>query len=129
MITTIARKAGFGGGIVVDYPNSRKARKVFLCLMVGSGRYPGANTEESSSMDVDNEGLPRGLNGEDPNEEKRNVTFERRRARERLHGKKKKKGGIDKEWILKKKELYRQRGKQDVPNDSKYTGRRRKPVF
>ncbi|CCA69780.1 probable BUD23-Protein involved in bud-site selection [Serendipita indica DSM 11827] len=88
-----------------------------------------AKCSSVSCMDVDNEGLPRGLNGEDPNEEKRNVTFERRRARERLHGKKKKKGGIDKEWILKKKELYRQRGKQDVPNDSKYTGRRRKPVF
>ncbi len=37
LITSIAQKAGFGGGVVVDYPNSKKAKKVFLCLFVGSG--------------------------------------------------------------------------------------------
>jgi 18S rRNA (guanine1575-N7)-methyltransferase len=37
LITSIAQRAGFGGGIVVDYPNSKKARKVFLCLFVGDG--------------------------------------------------------------------------------------------
>ncbi|KAF9500471.1 S-adenosyl-L-methionine-dependent methyltransferase, partial [Pleurotus eryngii] len=37
LITSCALKAGFGGGIVVDYPNSNKAKKVFLCLFVGGG--------------------------------------------------------------------------------------------
>lgn len=35
MITTQAMKAGFYGGLVVDYPNSAKAKKYFLVLMTG----------------------------------------------------------------------------------------------
>src|SRR5260221_9813403 len=37
LITSIAQRAGFGGGLVVDYPNSKKAKKLFLCLFVGGG--------------------------------------------------------------------------------------------
>lgn len=90
LITSIAQKAGFGGGIVVDYPNSKKAKKVFLCLFVGGG---GGQQE-----------MPKGLEGVE--EEGSKVRFERRRDRERLRGK----GGIrkkvkDKDWILKKKEV------------------------
>uniref|UniRef100_A0A3Q3GD95 18S rRNA (guanine-N(7))-methyltransferase n=1 Tax=Labrus bergylta TaxID=56723 RepID=A0A3Q3GD95_9LABR len=35
LITTQAMRAGFGGGMVVDYPNSSKAKKFFLCLFAG----------------------------------------------------------------------------------------------
>uniref|UniRef100_A0A3P9IZ32 18S rRNA (guanine-N(7))-methyltransferase n=1 Tax=Oryzias latipes TaxID=8090 RepID=A0A3P9IZ32_ORYLA len=35
LITTQAMKAGFSGGMVVDYPNSSKAKKFFLCLFAG----------------------------------------------------------------------------------------------
>lgn len=35
MVTSQAMKAGFYGGIVVDYPNSAKAKKYFLVLMTG----------------------------------------------------------------------------------------------
>jgi 18S rRNA (guanine1575-N7)-methyltransferase len=31
--------------------------------------------------------------------------------------------------VLKKKELYRKRGKEDIPLDSKFTARKRKPRF
>lgn len=76
--------------------------------------------------------------------------FEKRRERLRKREKGGKRKGVkDKDWILKKKEvgssyvfavaytltvefcqqLYRKRGKDSVPNDSKYTGRKRKPVF
>lgn len=130
LITSIAQKAGFGGGIVIDYPNSKKAKKVFLCLFVGGGR----GQQE----------VPKGLEGDE--EEDSEVRFERRRERERSRGKSGKRKNIkDREWILKKKEvrlrivchgiilillqLYRKRGKEDVPRDSKYTGRKRKPVF
>jgi 18S rRNA (guanine1575-N7)-methyltransferase len=112
LITSIAQKAGFGGGVVVDYPNSKKARKVFLCLFVGGG---GAQQQ-----------IPKGVEGEDDEQ----VRFERRREKERkrdVSGKRK--NMKDKDWILKKKELYRQRGKEGVPRDSKFTGRKRKPVF
>ena len=30
-----ATKAGFSGGVVVDYPNSTKAKKYYLCLFAG----------------------------------------------------------------------------------------------
>ncbi|KAK0240032.1 S-adenosyl-L-methionine-dependent methyltransferase [Armillaria nabsnona] len=113
LISSIAQKAGFGGGIVVDYPNSKKAKKVFLCLFVGGG---GAQQ------------VPQGLDGEV--EEDGKARFERRRERERTRskgGKRKPVKGRD--WILKKKELYRKRGKESVPRDSKFTGRKRKPVF
>lgn len=112
LITSIAQKAGFGGGVVVDYPNSKKARKVFLCLFVGGG-----GTQQQ---------MPKGIEGDDDEQ----VRFEIRREKERkrdVSGKRK--NMKDKDWILKKKELYRQRGKEGVPRDSKFTGRRRKPIF
>ncbi|EIM89864.1 williams-Beuren syndrome critical region protein 22 [Stereum hirsutum FP-91666 SS1] len=123
LITSIAQKAGFGGGIVVDYPNSKKARKVFLCLFVGGGG-PAQ--------------VPKGLQGEGEEEmdedgfaQDGKAKFEKRRQREQRRERSGKKGKkvIDKDWILKKKELYRRRGKDDVPKDSKYTGRKRKAVF
>ncbi|KAH8107061.1 williams-Beuren syndrome critical region protein 22 [Cristinia sonorae] len=113
LITSIAQKAGFGGGVVIDYPNSKKARKVFLCLFVGSG---GAQQ------------VPKGLEGEEEIESGR-AKFEARRERSGKKRDKKRKSIKDKDWILKKKELYRKRGKESVPNDSKYTGRKRRTVF
>ncbi|KAF9526990.1 S-adenosyl-L-methionine-dependent methyltransferase [Crepidotus variabilis] len=112
LITSIAQKAGFGGGIVVDYPNSKKAKKVFLCLLVGGG---GSQQQ-----------VPQGLQGDEEHDSK--AVFEKRRERMKSkHGKRK--SVKDRDWILKKKELYRKRGKEDVPNDSKYTGRKRKTQF
>jgi len=35
MITSAAMKNGFTGGLIVDFPNSKKARKYFLFLMAG----------------------------------------------------------------------------------------------
>lgn len=103
---------------MVDYPNSKKARKVFLCLFVGDGG--GAQ-------------MPQGLQGDEgaAEGEDAKATFERRRqrgSRRERNGKQKVvKGGRD--WILRKKELYRRRGKESVPHDSKYTGRKRKAIF
>jgi hypothetical protein len=93
LITSIAQKAGFGGGVVVDYPNSKKARKVFLCLLVGGGG--GAQ-------------VPKGLEGDAGVEsEDTKAKFEKRRQREsrrERNGKQKViKGG--KNWILRKKEV------------------------
>jgi len=91
LITTAAQKAGFGGGIVVDYPNSHKAKKIFLCLFVGGG---GRHQE-----------LPKGREG---NVEVENAAkFEKRRHRERAkdkHGKRK--NVKDRDWVLKKKEVF-----------------------
>lgn len=35
LITAQAMKSGFTGGLVVDYPNSTKAKKFFLVLLTG----------------------------------------------------------------------------------------------
>jgi len=35
MITNSALKNGFTGGLIVDFPNSKKAKKFFLFLMAG----------------------------------------------------------------------------------------------
>lgn len=50
LVTTQAMKAGFYGGVVIDYPNSTKAKKYFLVLMTG-GNVPlpkGLGTESAS---------------------------------------------------------------------------------
>lgn len=51
LITLQATKAGFFGGVVVDFPNSTKAKKFFLVLMTG-GAMPlpkALGTENNSS--------------------------------------------------------------------------------
>ncbi|EJU05289.1 S-adenosyl-L-methionine-dependent methyltransferase [Dacryopinax primogenitus] len=118
MITSIAMRCGFEGGLVVDYPNSTKAKKYFLCLFAGS---PVAAEGKKAKVE-----LPMGLQGEG----EKAIAYERRRGLEKRGRRKTDKKGVhDKEWILRKKELYRQRGKAEVPRDSKYTGRRRKFAF
>lgn len=92
LITSIAQKAGFGGGIVVDYPNSKKAKKVFLCLMVGGG---GGERQ-----------VPCGLDGVEGEADREGVVFERRREREKKRSKSGKRSVVkDKDWILRKKEV------------------------
>ncbi|KAJ9110298.1 hypothetical protein QFC19_001701 [Naganishia cerealis] len=115
MLTTAAQRAGFGGGVVVDYPNSAKKRKMYLCLMVGQSEIPKGLGEHGMEVDAD-----------DADDKVKN---EKRRRTERARGKKVMKGAVDKDWIMKKKELYRNRGKEGVPRDSKYTARKRKPKF
>lgn len=95
LITSIAQRAGFGGGVVVDYPNSKKARKVFLCLFVGEGaQVPGGLQEGDEAV-------------ASPESEDARAKFERRRQRESRRersGKQKAvKGGRD--WILRKKDV------------------------
>jgi len=83
---------------VVDYPNSTKKRKMYLCLMVGQQE------------------IPKGIDGEEATlSEKRRKGEEVKNEKSRRTGggKKGKKDKLDgKEWILKKKELYRTRGKE-----------------
>ena len=74
---------------MVDYPNSNKAKKVFLVLTVGSGGQ-----------------VPQGLQGDAEgveNEEK--VKFERRRERAKARSSVKKKNIKDRDWVIKKKEV------------------------
>ena len=63
MITMAAMKAGFSGGLVVDYPNSTRAKKFFLTLMAGPPmEVPKAKGLDGSDddMDDDDEGIQTG---------------------------------------------------------------------
>ncbi|EGF98422.1 uncharacterized protein MELLADRAFT_54207 [Melampsora larici-populina 98AG31] len=120
-IMSYANRAGFTGGLVVDYPNSQKAKKFYLVLMTGTStnsnhQLPKALTEDNSSSS---------------NHLQSKVKYETQRKKlSKNHSKSKRLGGEDKQtWILKKKDLYRKRGKEDVPRDSKFTGRKRRTQF
>jgi 18S rRNA (guanine1575-N7)-methyltransferase len=100
LITSIAQRAGFGGGVVVDYPNSKKARKVFLCLFVGDG----GSAQVPEGLGGDGAAAAAMEEGEDG---KVKAKFEKRKQREsrrERNGKQKTiKGGKD--WILRKKDV------------------------
>jgi 18S rRNA (guanine1575-N7)-methyltransferase len=111
LISECAAKVGFAGGIVVDYPNSAKAKKHYLVLSFDrtSKTPPALTSEEGSLYQVR-------VDGEAKDDRKKRPI-------------RKKKGGIKtKEWILHKKETQRSKGK-DVRPDSKYTARRRTGKF
>ncbi|XP_044738795.1 probable 18S rRNA (guanine-N(7))-methyltransferase [Chrysoperla carnea] len=106
LVTSQATKAGFYGGVVIDYPNSTKAKKSFLVLMTG-GSVP----------------LPKAL-GDDGQESRVNYTSKREMVK-KSRGKPMK---GSREWILEKKERRRRQGKETREN-SKYTGRKRSGRF
>ncbi|BDA40889.1 probable 18S rRNA (guanine-N(7))-methyltransferase [Coccomyxa sp. Obi] len=121
MLTSAAMRAGFSGGLVVDFPHSTRAKKYFLVLMVGG----------SAAMPA-----PKGMSGEASDEEAETVAMAGRQQSKRRrvgsagagfssrHPEAKGKG-----WILKKKEQARHKGYVGIPSDTKYTGRKRKTRF
>ncbi|KAG4302817.1 hypothetical protein PCK1_000977, partial [Pneumocystis canis] len=110
-ITSLANKCGFSGGVVIDFPESKKSKKHYLVLQVGGGTnmtipIGSIESEETSTQ------MPSGALCQ---------TSEYKRVK-----KSKIKG--TKEWILRKKERYR-KYKDNVPRDSKFTARKRRPKF
>jgi len=107
LITTQAMKAGFTGGVLIDYPNSTKAKKFFLVLMTGG-----------------NQPMPKPLGVEDGQS---SAIFENKRERMKKIrlGKNIK---SNKNWIKDKKERARKKGK-DICHDSKFSGRKRRVAF
>lgn len=104
LINQQALKAGFTGGIVIDNPDSTRAKKFFLVLSCGGASFK----------------LPKAVD-EAADERAGQVKNERRQRSKdaRKHGVKK-----SREWILKKKERRRRQGEETRP-DTKYTGRKR----
>lgn len=105
LITTQSMRAGFTGGVLIDYPNSSKAKKFFLVLMTG-GSQP----------------MPKALGVEEENSN--TARFEQRERIKRIRGAGKGAKNV-RDWIKDKKERNRKKGR-DVRPDSKYTGRKRK---
>lgn len=121
LILNAAMHAGFSGGIVVDFPHSSKKRKEFLVL--GCGQL-STKASLSKGKTEDEEML-----SDEESEDEENQTV-RLSDRHRPFKKQRKnnKSSKGKEWILRKKDQMRRRG-NDVPLDTKYTGRKRKGRF
>lgn len=133
LISECAAKVGFAGGIVVDYPNSTKAKKHYLVLsferaykappglLTGSSDGSTARTGVASGgvrvADIDNSSRAVGGSGGG-----------KRGTEKNMIPRKKKGGGKTKEWIVHKKETQRKKGK-DTRKDTKYTGRKRPMRF
>ncbi|KAL2253875.1 probable 18S rRNA (guanine-N(7))-methyltransferase [Sesamum indicum] len=121
LILGFAMRAGFSGGVVVDYPHSTKKRKEYLVLTCGppslsSATPKGKGEDGESGSDEDSS----------DDEENQSVSVsDRHRPRKKQKLNKKVKG---REWVLRKKEQMRRKGNA-VPLDTKYTARKRKARF
>ncbi|XP_059641121.1 18S rRNA (guanine-N(7))-methyltransferase RID2-like [Cornus florida] len=121
LILSFAMRAGFAGGVVVDFPHSTKKRKEYLVLTCGlpslsTATPKGKGEDEESCSDDESSG----------DEENETVCkSDRNRPRKRQKIGKKFKG---RDWVLKKKEQMRKKGNA-VPRDTKYTARKRKARF
>jgi 18S rRNA (guanine1575-N7)-methyltransferase len=113
LITQQAMRAGFTGGVVIDYPNSTRAKKIYLCLFTG-----GTPNRLPQALGV---GVNEGSRPDQASfiEARRSL---KRKGKDRVPVK-------SREWIVTKKERARQQGKEHVRQNSKYTGRKRKPRF
>ena len=126
MLVGAAMKVGFSGGLVVDYPHSTRAKKVFLVLMVGAGgaSIPQGKTDGAS----DDEAMSGSDDGGGPGA----VRVEGRRQQRggRRGGKRGGGRGVakDRGWVVKKKDKLRRDGRHGVKPDTKYTARKRRRV-
>lgn len=134
MITEAAMKCGFSGGLVVDFPNSKKAKKYFLCLFAGESaqhddfQVPVAKTAEHESGDMQDE-----MGDDDRNKAaaaRGTVLFTASdRKYSRIKGKNRRHvPAKSRQWVLAKKDTLRRKGR-DTANDSKYSARKRGPRF
>lgn len=92
---------------MIDYPNSTKKRKMFLVL----------DTSSSSSS----RSIPQGLT-----ESAETVSLVKRESNGRQQ--RQRKSVKDRNWVLKKKDTLRRKG-EAVPQDTKFTARKRRPKF
>jgi len=112
LLTSAALRAGFTGGVLIDYPNSAKAKKYFLVLFAGS-----------------NPEMPQALGTEEQVDTTSGAVFvEKRRTVGGKKNKSERPGFKSKDWILNKKERRKKLGLKTA-NDSKYTGRKRAGRF
>ena len=128
LIATSASRVGFAGGIVIDYPNSSKSKKYYLCLSFErTYKVPKAlGTHEGHQASINLVARDsRYLLNCSKASSSLNLIFI---SSNRKKGKKTKQGIKSVEWIVQKKERRRKQGKE-VKSDSKFTGRKRAGGF
>ncbi|VFQ71420.1 unnamed protein product [Cuscuta campestris] len=123
LILAFAMRAGFAGGVVVDYPHSTKMRKEYLVLTCGP---PSVNNSTPKGKGEDGECYSSEEDDSSEDDESQTVCVaDRHRPRKKQKVNKRGKG---RGWVLKKKEQLRKKGRE-VPPDTKYTARKRKHRF
>lgn len=100
-ILDAAKVSGFGGGLVIDHPESKRNKKYYLVLTAGVSE----RTINLADAEMD---APE--------------------TKQKLNKKQLKKLESKKDFINRKKETMKRRGK-DVAKDSKFTARKRRPRF
>lgn len=114
LVLECARKAGFEGGLVIDYPDSTKAKKYYLCLCAGA-RFTLPTALGVASVDEAEEETAR---------------IEKSSHPTRFEARKNQRNESRRDWILRKKASARKKhGGVNIRQDTKYTGRRRKIRF
>lgn len=116
LISECAAKVGFAGGVVVDYPNSAKAKKHYLVLSFDRAYKAPEGLTDGALL---------------ANQHARNgvrVDGSQQHGKKKRPPKKRRGGGKTKEWIVHKKDVQRKKGK-DVRPDTKYTARKRPTKF
>jgi len=109
LITEQAMRAGFSGGLVIDYPNSTKAKKIFLCLFAGETaayELPKAKTESDLLDDAGD--------GDEKTEPRETVLFSKQQnshSKQKRERKQKRAPVKSREWIQKKKRQNESQGK------------------
>mmetsp|Transcript_6987 Transcript_6987/g.13190 ORF Transcript_6987/g.13190 Transcript_6987/m.13190 type:complete len:336 (+) Transcript_6987:238-1245(+) len=114
LISECAAKVGFAGGVVVDYPNSAKAKKHYLVLTFDKAYKAPQGLSDSSLVAGSQQVRVDKGNGLRSKDAKRTV--------------RKKNNGKTKDWIMQKKQTQRNKGR-DVRPDTMYTGRKRRDKF
>ena len=118
LISQIASKVGFTGGVVIDYPNSSKAKKYYLCLSFErTYRVPTGLTTNDSNTSVTIV----------PANKQRGASASGYKHKEMKDGNRRAVKN-SKEWVTQKKEYRRKQGKE-VKENTKYTGRKRPTPF
>jgi 18S rRNA (guanine1575-N7)-methyltransferase len=145
MISTIATRCGFGGGVIVDYPHSSRARKYYLVIYAGlapAGYRPPRplGEEEDPALavgsdeddDEDDEAYFHNDDEETPADgggDKIKMFPREKKRVQKLTGHRPERAGArpkagSKAWVLLKKEQRRKFG-EETRTDSKYTARKR----
>ena len=122
LISECAARVGFAGGIVVDYPNSTKAKKHYLVLSFeGAAKAQQGLAGDTGLLSSEGQAMA-GVRVADK-DPRRKGKQRGKNAPKKIKGK-----GKTKEWILHKKETQRKQGKE-TRKDTKYTGRKRPTRF
>ena len=143
LISQTAAACGFGGGLVVDFPNSTKAKKYYLCLMAGvdpaaagatlpralGGGGSGRSVVDAADDDdvvriYSSRGAASGA-GASAGHGADSAAYEGRRNRLKKRSKKGSRVSVKgKDWVVAAKDARRRKGLV-TKSDSKYTARKR----